>query len=275
MNPNFNRKGFLALTGGVSLAAFLAACGGGSDSGSSSAGGDAAATTAAAGAQSVFDPATEPGGPIEIFTWAGYDDTEGDGAPWMWADYEASEYGTESPLKFTFLEDDTQALAKVASGYSPDVMHPCVAWVPQWKAAGLIQPLDLSLLPDWDGIPTWADGYDDFNLWMSLDWGTRSPSSLLLAYRTPVMTWWKGQRIGAGSLVLVDEVYTCLNSPDGSRPGPIRSHPEDWGSAGSRQPKSLNSPLMSCANAAMPSVTDQIPFNRKLLIAMVRSMATI
>ena len=138
MNPNFNRKGFLALTGGVSLAAFLAACGGGSDSGSSSAGGDAAATTAAAGAQSVFAPATEPGGPIEIFTWAGYDDTEGDGAPWMWADYEASEYGTESPLKFTFLEDDTQALAKVASGYSPDVMHPCVAWVPQWKAAGVL-----------------------------------------------------------------------------------------------------------------------------------------
>jgi spermidine/putrescine transport system substrate-binding protein len=153
VNPNFNRKGFLALTGGVSLAAFLAACGGGSDSGSSSAGGDAAATTAAAGAQSVFDPATEPGGPIEIFTWAGYDDTEGDGAPWMWADYQASEYGDASPLKFTFLEDDTQALAKVASGYSPDVMHPCVAWVPQWKAAGLIQPLDLSLLPDWDGIP--------------------------------------------------------------------------------------------------------------------------
>jgi hypothetical protein len=73
------------------------------------------------------------------------------------------------------------------------------------------------MLPDWDGIPTWADGYDDFNLWMSLDWGTRSPSSLLLAYRTPVMTWWKGHRIGAGSLVLVDEVYTCLTSPDGTR----------------------------------------------------------
>ena len=153
MNPNVNRKGFLALTGGASLAAFLAACGGASDSGSSSAGGDDAATTAAAGAQGVFDPATEPGGTIEIFTWAGYDDTEGDGAPWMWADYQASEYGDASPLKFTFLEDDTQALAKVASGYSPDVMHPCVSFVPQWKAAGLIQPLDLSLLPDWDGIP--------------------------------------------------------------------------------------------------------------------------
>lgn len=29
--------------------------------------------------------------------------------------------------------------------------------------------------------------------------------------------WWKGRRIGAGSLVLVDEVYTCTTSPDGTR----------------------------------------------------------
>jgi hypothetical protein len=52
---------------------------------------------------------------------------------------------------------------------------------------------------------------------MSLDWGTRSPSSLLLAYRTPIPMWWKGKRIGAGSLVLVDEVYTCLTSQDGTK----------------------------------------------------------
>jgi hypothetical protein len=72
-------------------------------------------------------------------------------------------------------------------------------------------------LPDWDGIPTWADGYSDWNLWMGLDWGTRSPSALVLAYRTPQMIWWKGRRIGPGSIVLVDEHYTCLTSPDGSR----------------------------------------------------------
>ena len=58
-------------------------------------------------------------------------------------------------------------------------------------------------------------------------------------------------------------------------PGSIRSHPEGFGSAGARHPSSISSPLMSCAKAAMPSVTDQIPFNRRLLIAMVRSMATI
>lgn len=81
-------------------------------------------------------------------------------------------------------------------------------------------------------------------------------------------------RIDRSSVVdSVESDRTMLSSP--TYTGPIRSHPEDWGSAGSRHPKSLKSPLMSCANAAMPSVTDQIPFNRKLLIAMVRSMATI
>ena len=57
--------------------------------------------------------------------------------------------------------------------------------------------------------------------------------------------------------------------------GPIRSHPDGCAVAGFLHPSSISSPLMSCAKAAMPSVTDQIPFSRRLLIAMVRSMATI
>ena len=58
-----------------------------------------------------------------------------------------------SPLKFDFLENDIQALAKVASGYSPDVIHPCIAYWPDFHAAGLVQPFDKALLPDYEGIP--------------------------------------------------------------------------------------------------------------------------
>jgi spermidine/putrescine transport system substrate-binding protein len=154
-----DRKGFLALTGGTSLAAFLAACGGSSDSGGDAASetiDDAAADGIAAEADQsgpAFDPASEPDGEIEIFTWAGYDDTPEDGAPWMWSQYQEGPYGSTNPLKFTFLEDDTQALSKVASGYSPAIIHPCAMWIPQWQAAGLIQPLDMKLLPDYAGIP--------------------------------------------------------------------------------------------------------------------------
>jgi len=156
---HLDRKGFLALSGTTGLAAFMAACGGSSSD--SSGGGDSAAAdatetadaTSTAAAAPTVDPASEPGGPIEIFTWAGYDNDPEAGAPWMWSQYEEGPYGTDSPLKFTFLEDDGQALSKVASGYSPDISHPCIAYTVQWKDAGLIQALDLNLMPDWDGVP--------------------------------------------------------------------------------------------------------------------------
>jgi spermidine/putrescine transport system substrate-binding protein len=70
----------------------------------------------------------------------------------MWQQYKDGPYGSKSPLKFTLLDDDTQALAKVASGFNPDIIHPCSGYVAKWKEAGLIQPLDVSLLPEWDGI---------------------------------------------------------------------------------------------------------------------------
>jgi spermidine/putrescine transport system substrate-binding protein len=156
-----DRRGFLALTGAASLGALLAACGGGTDSGGEAAGGGETAapeTTAAAGGETAaattaagpkFDPASEPDGAITFFEWAGYDDT----SPWMWEAYTKGEFGQKSPLKFEFLENDIQALAKVASGYSPDVIHPCIAYWPDFDAAGLIQPFDTSLLPNYEGIP--------------------------------------------------------------------------------------------------------------------------
>jgi hypothetical protein len=105
-----NRKGFVDLTVATGLAAFLAACGGSSsDNGSAGDGGDSAAASTAAAA---FDPATEPNDPVRVFTWAGFDDSPKDGFPPMWAQYSAGPYGEQSPLEFTFLDDDTQALAK-------------------------------------------------------------------------------------------------------------------------------------------------------------------
>ena len=131
----YTRRGALGVGGVIGLAALLAACGGGGDGG---------ATGTGSGA---FDATTEAGGPIEIFEWAGYEAKE------MWADYLAGPYAKDSPLKFTFLENDQQALAKVASGYNPDIIHPCVAYTKDWQAAGLIQPWDTSLLPNYEGIP--------------------------------------------------------------------------------------------------------------------------
>jgi len=153
--PNLSRRGFFTATGGISIAALLAACGGSSGSSSSSGGGGAASTAAAPAASTAaakatppkFDPASEPGGALKVFEWAGYDDKH------MWANYIAGPYNATSPLKFTFLENDQQALAKVASGVQYDLIHPCIAYWPDYKQAGLIQAYDPSLLPDYQGIP--------------------------------------------------------------------------------------------------------------------------
>jgi len=177
VNRKMSRRGFVALTGAASLSALLAACGGGGGEAAEPAApaepaepaepapaepapaepapaesppaetGEAASPALAEGP--TFDPASEPDGPVTFFEWAGYDDT----APWMWKTYTSGEYAQSSPLKFEFLENDIQALAKVASGYSPDVIHPCIAYWPDFQAAGLIQPWDKALLPDYEGIP--------------------------------------------------------------------------------------------------------------------------
>jgi hypothetical protein len=72
-------------------------------------------------------------------------------------------------------------------------------------------------VPSIGGLPVRDGAFDPFNVWMALDWGTRAPSSLLLAYRIPHAGWWGGKYLGAGSVVLIDEVYTCTTTPDGTR----------------------------------------------------------
>lgn len=54
-------------------------------------------------------------------------------------------------------------------------------------------------------------------LWMSLDWGSRVPSSVQLAYQTPIQTTLpNGRVVGRGSFIVFDELYTCRHKPDGT-----------------------------------------------------------
>lgn len=73
------------------------------------------------------------------------------------------------------------------------------------------------LLPSLGGLPVEDSSFSPRDCWMSLDWGTRAPSSLLLAYRAPNAMWWGGRYIGAKSIVLTGEVYTDSKTPNGDR----------------------------------------------------------
>ena len=132
-----SRRGLVSLAGAGSLAALF---------GDTNAFGSSAVDLGALAANGKFNPDKESG-PISVFEWEGYDAKE------MWASYNASKYAKSSPLKFTFLQDDQQALAKVAAGAKYDIIHPCVAYTTDWNDAGLIQPWDTAMLPDFKGIP--------------------------------------------------------------------------------------------------------------------------
>ncbi|MFN4129324.1 MAG: extracellular solute-binding protein, partial [Paracoccaceae bacterium] len=78
-----------------------------------------------------------------VFDWAGW---EIDG---MLADYVAK-HG-EKPT-YSFFGDDDEAFQKVSSGFRADVTHPCVASLPRYRDADLIEPWDVSKIPEFVNI---------------------------------------------------------------------------------------------------------------------------
>ncbi len=118
-------------------------------------------------------------GALEVFDWQGYEDTAGcpDSCYGFWDKYVNGPYGESNPLKFTFLEDDQQALAKCAAGFKTDVIHPCIAYTRTWQEAGLIQPWDTTAIDGFDTIEPalYEGGVIDGEVYaIPWDWGYSS-----------------------------------------------------------------------------------------------------
>lgn len=110
-----------------------------------------------------------------VLDWAGFD-IEG-----LFAAYK--EKNGDAPT-YTFFGDDDEAFQKVASGFKPDVVHPCVASLPRYKAAGLIEPWDVSKITEFANIdPGFVNNpavKDDQGVWfIPTDWGPTA-----IAYNT-------------------------------------------------------------------------------------------
>lgn len=78
-----------------------------------------------------------------VFDWSGFED------PSLIASYIAK-HGTE-PTYATFGDDD-EAFQKIASGFRADVVHPCSQMVSKYRDADLIEPWDVSRIPEWANI---------------------------------------------------------------------------------------------------------------------------
>jgi spermidine/putrescine transport system substrate-binding protein len=140
------RRGFLAASG-MSMAAFLAACGGSSSTSTSSGGAaTAASTTAAAGAPS-SGPTAETyveGGTLNVYSWPEYF------AP---ASTKAWKGKTGAKLNIAAYESNDELFAKLstAAGRNYDIVIPTSSFVAAMAQKGMLQKLDQSKVP-WQNI---------------------------------------------------------------------------------------------------------------------------
>jgi spermidine/putrescine transport system substrate-binding protein len=136
------------LAGLMCLALILAACGNGTEPGE-------AEDAEPAGAEDA-----EPVGEEEAEAAPAADDTVDSLTILEWAGYEDESFyplfierHPDVTLDFQFGDSDADFLTKVqAGGVSPSLVHPCAGWVGLWQNAGLAQPLDTSLLSNWETL---------------------------------------------------------------------------------------------------------------------------
>jgi len=85
---------------------------------------------------------------LHVFDWAGFD------LPEFWRESEFKEKHPDVDVEFTYLTDEAGALSKLKLGFRADIVSICSAGVKRFYDAGVIEPLDPSLIPNWQDMNT-------------------------------------------------------------------------------------------------------------------------
>ena len=97
---------------------------------------------------------------LVVFDWAGFE------VPALIQDY-VTKYN-DMPT-YSFFADDDEAFQKVSSGFKADVAHPCSQKVSSYKDAGLLEPWDVSRIPQFANLaPRFLESpifKDDAGVW--------------------------------------------------------------------------------------------------------------
>ena len=80
---------------------------------------------------------------LTVFDWAGFED------PGLLESY-VEKHGA-APT-YAFYGDEDEAFQKMSSGFKADVAHPCSQMVGKYREAGLIEPWDVSKIPEFANI---------------------------------------------------------------------------------------------------------------------------
>src|SRR6266849_1783226 len=120
-------------------------------------------------------------GRLQVLDWAGYGN---DGGQSMFAQY-VKQYPQNKP-QFTYMTNESDALAKIHAGLKPDVFRPYVGWVKYFAQSGLVQPWDTSLIPNFKNLNPFmvkAGQYNGKQYGIPDDWGFDA-----ILYRTDKVT---------------------------------------------------------------------------------------
>jgi spermidine/putrescine-binding protein len=121
------------------------------------------------------------GGRLQVMDWAGYGN---DGGQSMFASYVKAHAGNKP--QFTYMTNESDALAKIHAGAKPDLFRPYVGWVKYFATSGLVQPWDTSLIPNFKKLNPFmvkAGQYGGKQYGIPADWGFDA-----ILYRTDKVT---------------------------------------------------------------------------------------
>src|SRR4051794_11037929 len=108
-------------------------------------------------------------GALQVLDWAGYGN---DGGQTMFAQY-VKQHAKDKP-KFTYMTNESDALAKLHAGLKPDLFRPYVGWVKYFATSGLVQPWNPSLIPNFKHLNPFmvkAGQYGGKQYGIPDDWG--------------------------------------------------------------------------------------------------------
>jgi spermidine/putrescine transport system substrate-binding protein len=108
-------------------------------------------------------------GRLQVLDWAGYGN---DGGQSMFAAYVKAHPGNKP--QFTYMTNESDALAKLHAGLKPDIFRPYVGWVKYFATSGLVQPWDPRLITNFKHLNPFmvkAGQYNGKQYGIPDDWG--------------------------------------------------------------------------------------------------------
>jgi spermidine/putrescine transport system substrate-binding protein len=112
---------------------------------------------------------TAESGRLQVLDWAGYGN---DGGQAMFAQY-VKNHPSNKP-QFTYMTNESDALAKLHAGLKPDIFRPYVGWTKYFATSGLVQPWDPKLITNFKNlnpVMVKAGQYNGKQYGIPADWG--------------------------------------------------------------------------------------------------------